>query len=354
MRLRALILLLVFGTLGMAQEDQGRTDAVLRVGIKNSPPFVTLRDGFSPEGLSVEFWNQVNEMAKVNYDFIIFESVQDMSRALGQGEIDMSINPITVTEDRMEFMDFSQPYYISGTAVVSPKSSLLLHMLQVVFSFEFLYVIGSIIMVIAIVGLIMWLIERRRNRSMFNSGIKGLGDGMWWSAVTMTTVGYGDKTPRTTIGRIVGFLWMFAAIVLLSGLTAFITSSLTTSSLSEKVENVEDLKKYMVGTVAGTSTESYLEIFDIAHKSYSDVDQALDAIETGETDLVVYDRPILAFQLGEGNYPHLGLSGSNLKTDYYCFTYPKGSKLRNELDPLIVKVLRSNAWNIKLRVTQNF
>ena len=37
----------------------------------------------------------------------------------------------------------------------------------------------------------------------------------WWAAVTMTTVGYGDKTPVTTGGRIVGLVWMFTSVIVI-------------------------------------------------------------------------------------------------------------------------------------------
>ncbi|MGO2102628.1 MAG: ion channel [Psychroflexus halocasei] len=43
----------------------------------------------------------------------------------------------------------------------------------------------------------------------------------------MTTVGYGDKSPLSLGGRIVGLIWMFMAVIILSSLTAGIASALT-------------------------------------------------------------------------------------------------------------------------------
>ena len=45
---------------------------------------------------------------------------------------------------------------------------------------------------------------------------KSFGDGLWWATVTALTIGYGDLTPATTTGRIIGILfghfWIFMVI----------------------------------------------------------------------------------------------------------------------------------------------
>ena len=54
-----------------------------------------------------------------------------------------------------------------------------------------------------------------------------LRDGLYWAVVTMTTVGYGDKTPKTTLGRAVAALWMLGSLVLVSLLSTSLVSRLT-------------------------------------------------------------------------------------------------------------------------------
>lgn len=56
------------------------------------------------------------------------------------------------------------------------------------------------------------------------SNIKSASDALWWSAATITTVGYGDHYPVTTEGRIVGVLLMFVGIGLFGTFTAFVAS----------------------------------------------------------------------------------------------------------------------------------
>jgi voltage-gated potassium channel len=57
-----------------------------------------------------------------------------------------------------------------------------------------------------------------------NSNIKTAEDALWWSYVTITTVGYGDKFPITTGGRIIGVLLMTGGVGLFGTFTAFVSS----------------------------------------------------------------------------------------------------------------------------------
>jgi voltage-gated potassium channel Kch len=56
-------------------------------------------------------------------------------------------------------------------------------------------------------------------------GFPNVGVGMWWALQTVTTVGYGDVTPKTPFGRIVGAVIMIEAIAFLTVITAAVTSS---------------------------------------------------------------------------------------------------------------------------------
>lgn len=57
-----------------------------------------------------------------------------------------------------------------------------------------------------------------------NSNIKTAEDAIWWSYVTITTVGYGDKFPVTTEGRIIAVVLMTVGVGLFGTFTAFISS----------------------------------------------------------------------------------------------------------------------------------
>lgn len=44
------------------------------------------------------------------------------------------------------------------------------------------------------------------------ASIQSFGDGLWYSVVTLTTVGYGDKFPVTGLGKVIGFFFLLGSL----------------------------------------------------------------------------------------------------------------------------------------------
>ncbi|MFF2402785.1 potassium channel family protein [Streptomyces goshikiensis] len=78
----------------------------------------------------------------------------------------------------------------------------------------------------AVVGLLMFgsLAVLSVERDAPNGNIKNLGDAVWWSFTTMTTVGYGDHSPTTGLGRVLAVGLMLSGIALLGVVTANIAA----------------------------------------------------------------------------------------------------------------------------------
>jgi voltage-gated potassium channel len=74
-------------------------------------------------------------------------------------------------------------------------------------------------------------------------------DGVWWAVVTVTTVGYGDLTPKTVQGRLVGMVLMFTGIAFLALLTAAIASRWVKQERSEEREEAEQQRKELMETL---------------------------------------------------------------------------------------------------------
>ncbi len=67
-----------------------------------------------------------------------------------------------------------------------------------------------------------------------DSGIRNFFDSIWWSLVTITTVGYGDIVPKTFAGRLVGIVLIVTGAVLLSLLTAVIASKMVENKIKKE------------------------------------------------------------------------------------------------------------------------
>lgn len=77
---------------------------------------------------------------------------------------------------------------------------------------------------VAILVLIFSTISILQVETAPNSNIKTAEDALWWSYTTITTVGYGDKYPVTTEGRIIAGILMTVGVGLFGVFTAFLAS----------------------------------------------------------------------------------------------------------------------------------
>jgi voltage-gated potassium channel len=91
------------------------------------------------------------------------------------------------------------------------------------------WIVTMIVTVALSSGVAILRFEQSPGREEFNS----IADGIWWSVVTMTTVGYGDHFPVTGGGRILGVALMFSSIVLVSLFTATVSSIFVAKKIQE-------------------------------------------------------------------------------------------------------------------------
>ena len=100
-------------------------------------------------------------------------------------------------------------------------------------------VLSLILFFIGIFGFIFFITE---------PDVKSYSDGLWWALVTITTVGYGDITPLTSLGRLVASALMFLGLGLIASLTAvisvkFIQSFVDRHTNDDVLEKLEEMQK---------------------------------------------------------------------------------------------------------------
>lgn len=345
-----LIAIIGLAVSAMAQENDSASLAPkepeeLLVGLKITPPFI-VKENNTYSGLFVDLWEEI--AAKKGYTYRYKEyDLNGLLSAVENGEVDLCINPLTVTAKRLEDFDFLQPVYISSMAIVSPaEENWLLGFLSNFFSINFFRAILFLLLVLGVFGVLLWLAEKRSNKEQFRSGFPGFLDGLWWSAVTMTTVGYGDKYPTTRLGKLIAIVWMFTAIITISGFTAAISSALTVEQLETSINELSDLDELNVGTVGNSSTGAFLGSHGISFTSFETVEEGLEALEKGSLQAFVYDEPILRYRVRkrqmEQTHKVIPLPAGK---QYYSFTVPhKHHELRKAINPMVLEIIQNERW----------
>lgn len=318
----------------------------LIVGIKLAPPFVISNpDGY--DGLGIDLWKQAAEDHGWKYEFHEYE-FDALLEAVRAGKIDVALGAITATAEREAVMDFSHSILSSGlgVAVRNEQQSGWLAVVRALVSPAFLKVLSVLVLLLLIVGTLVWLLERKNNPEQFGGDRKhGIFSGFWWAMVTMTTVGYGDLAPRSVGGRLLGLVWMLAALIVVSFFTASITSALTVGQLSQRIGNVDDLANMRVASVPDTTSAAWLESRKLYYSDAKDLDTALADLAEGRCDAVVYDSPLLRWKIRQKYRGKLQMLPLVLERQDYAFALPEGSALREPLNASLLTAINAADWH---------
>ena len=94
-------------------------------------------------------------------------------------------------------------------------------------------IVTATVLVVVLGGLMMRLFDHKEYHSIWL--------GMWWVLQTVTTVGYGDLTPASAVGKILTSLVMLWGVAFLAIITAAITSVFVARAQQERAETAEQL-----------------------------------------------------------------------------------------------------------------
>lgn len=316
---------------------------VLRVGTKVSPPFVVRRPDGRLDGPSIRLWRELADELGRDYE-LEERPLEELLSGLRDGSLDVSIAAITVTAERERTVDFSHPYHTAGLAIAAERrhQSVWSTVLATVFSRSLLELVGFLAIVQLAVGVLVYLLERRTNPQFSEGTARGVFAGFWWSTVTMTTVGYGDKAPVTIAGRLVALAWMLCSVVIIASFTASAASRLTVAELEAELSGPDDLVRVRVGVVGGTTGEQYARGAGLDFSRFATAGDAVQALAAGELDAVVHDAPLLE-QLTPQDGDLVVLPARFQRQDY-AIAFPEGSPLREPVN----RILPARAQSIEL------
>jgi polar amino acid transport system substrate-binding protein len=321
----------------------------LIVGIDPIPPFALRTEEGQWHGISWAIWHMAASRLGWRYEIKLMP-LEQIIPALRAGEIDVAATAFGITGKREAKVDFSVPYYFSsfGVATAKPRGiHAWMALSKDVFSSYLLKPVLFLTAILLLVSLLFWLCERRKERENKDSGFfRGIGNAFLLSSETMTTVGYGANVPKTKMGRTLACIWMFVSIILVSSLTASVTSSLTTIQLRKTLYDLEDLHHIRVGCLAPPSRSAlYLERQGIAHQSFNTVHGALKALSQRKLDAVVYDFSTLQYLVHKDYRDELTVLSRTFNPKFLALPLPPNSPLRRPLNKAILEIMETPLWH---------
>ena len=305
----------------------------IRVVTKPVQPFSFTENG-KLMGFSIDLWEAVAKEAGFQFEIQNVETVPQMLDALKNKQADVAIAAISITAERHAFMDFSQPYYDSGLQIMVAANAASSGNFSGNLSRQFLNwntfkVVGLVLLVMFLISHLVWWFERRYNAEMYPEAYApGVWESFWWTISMLCTGGCEAKGPSGVPARLVAILWMLVSIVLIAYFTAAVTTEMTVKSLTGDISGPGDLPGVKVGTVAGSTAESWLRNNKAKVSSYPDVPNAVAALNSGELKAVVYDAPILRYYLAKKIGTRLRLVGPTFEKQFYGIGLQQESPLR--------------------------
>ncbi len=298
----------------------------LKVAYHEEPPFVVKSKDGTLSGPSVWLWENIANDNNLQFEYIEMP-LENILQALSESKVDASLSPLTITAERFKTINFTLPYHTEHASLLKRHTSSLkkaMQFLKSFFSINFLRALGALIFIIFIFGVLIWFFERKKNTKEFHHGVRGIWEGFWWSAVTMTTVGYGDRSPQTVGGRIISLIWMFTAVIIISGFTASIASSLTVNNISSSQTHISDFKHKTLGTIKSSATDTWLKNnFFNQRKEFKTLDEALLSLTKEKIDAVAYDRASLKAIVKNDTLSQYQLIDIKYNPQFYAFGLSK-------------------------------
>ncbi len=347
---------------GAGQGAQGAMDSAaaergdgpprrLRVYVKPIAPFVMEDEKGSLSGFSIDLWEALSRRMGTESKLVMQPGLAEMLDGVAAGKADLGIAAVTITAGRERRLDFSHPYFRSGLQVMvrAGDRGLVSHGLSVMSSMfsspSFRLALAGLGLLVIIVAHVIWLVERRHNEQFTRAWPLGLWDAVYWTLVTISTVGYGDKTPKTHLGKAIALVLIIFGYIAFAWFTATITSAITVSNLAGSINGPSDLSGHPVAVVEGSTSHEWLRHQPGARAvTVRNITDAYRLLESGKVDAVVYDFPALDHYARTAGKGKVRTTGPVFRREDYGIIFPAGSPLREKVNRALLEIMESGEY----------
>ena len=340
----------------VASDAESEVGGTLAVAAYLEEPFVIYENG-AYSGFEVELAQLVAARLGTQIEIYSVNTVAKQLDDIIRGEARLGLGGVRVTESREEEIDFSLPVLTSGLTILTPNEDdegFLSNALSLDRALSFSKAVTASAWLIVLFGVtvliaahLVWLMERKHNPDFAPTYRKGIWDSFYWSVVTMSTVGYGDKVARGARGRLLALVWIGLGTLLFASFSAAIASSLVESQLRSEISGPEDLRGKRVATVRHSSSATYLIDNGVGPVSVERIDEAYELLANDEVDAVVYDAPVLHSYVSRHGGGRFDTVGAEFETVIYALLIGEDDgELRELIDLALLELIENGTYGL--------
>ena len=321
-----------------ASVAEGQT---ISVGTRILPPFVILENG-ALSGFSIDLWKAIAAELRLTTEFMPYDKLPKLLDAVGSGRNAAGIAAISITSERGEKVEFSQPMFRSGLSIMVPSQAQGLDMLGMLFSANMLKALLVFVLLLIVPAHLIWLLARGRDEGLpiARSYYPGIVDAVFWCAESMAGAAQGH--PHRIFARIAAIIWIYAGIIFIAYFTAFATTTMTMNSLRGEINGPGDLRGKKVAVVEGSTSAAYTKELGAVLSSYNDFSSAARAVVEGKAEATVYDTPVIMFYAR--NDARAQVVGGQFRPESYGIIFPLDSPLRRPVNKTLLKLMENGVY----------
>jgi polar amino acid transport system substrate-binding protein len=325
-----------------ASSLQGKT---LTIATRVLPPFVTEQNG-ELGGFSIELWQRIAQELGIRSEFKKANDVNALLELIRAKKTDLGIAAISVTAQREQDFDFSQPIFESGLQILvrsQGQQSSIRRLVSSIFNPTLFQLLGLMVLILLIPAHIVWLVERNHSGGFLENSnyFPGIFKACWWAAATLAT--QAEEMPKGPLGRFIALVWMFISVVFIAYFTATVTTSLTVEQLQSNIKGLGDLSDKKIATISGTTSAAYLKQQNLDVKEFA-IDRAYEALNNTDVDAVVFDAPILLYYAAHEGKGKVQVVGSIFRKEGYAIALPNGSPYRKPINNALLSLQEKGTY----------
>lgn len=287
-------------------------------------------------GFAVDLWEALADVMQVDYS-ITSTVISDALQKVEAKEADIAIGCISITRAREEQLDFTYPVAEGGLQAVTHYQRGILPR----FSEQSKYLLFFLFGLVVFFAHVMWWSERGQP-AIHDAYFPGIVEAIWFSVVTMSTVGYGDIAPRKWLGRIGALLIILLGVSTFGFIVGQFAADAVKPQALNPVESLQDLHKYRIGTREHTATTEFLDSRGIDYSGFETLEEAIDEMLADRVDVVLHDTVAIQYQV----HKHSALiqTGPTFNAHHLGFALQERSELVENLNVALLKIQENGRY----------